>query len=74
MEGRDVKKFILYTLGRPKKIVAVIATLVVPMLVAVATVLITMGLLSGLGFPVHIMSSMIPIFLMPIAVLDDEYL
>ena len=51
-----------------------IATLVVPMLVAVATVLITMGLLSGLGFPVHIMSSMIPIFLMPIAVLDDEHL
>ncbi|MCM8813613.1 MAG: MMPL family transporter [Candidatus Omnitrophica bacterium] len=41
-----------------------------PMLVAIATVLITMGLLIGFGFPVHIMSSMIPIFLMPIAVLD----
>ena len=45
-----------------------------PMLLAVATVLITMGLLIGLGFPVHIMSSMIPIFLMPIAVLDSVHI
>jgi len=44
--------------------------IVAPMLVAMATVIITMGLLIGFGFPVHIMSSMIPIFLMPIAVLD----
>ena len=47
---------------------------IAPMLVAVATVLITMGLLIGLGFPVHIMSSMIPIFLMPIAVLDSVHI
>lgn len=45
-----------------------------PMILAVATVLITMGLLIGLGYPVHIMSSMIPIFLMPIAVLDSVHI
>jgi predicted RND superfamily exporter protein len=33
-----------------------------------------MGLLIGLGFTVHIMSSMIPIFLMPIAVVDSVHL
>lgn len=47
---------------------------IAPMLVAIATVLITMGLLIGFGFPVHIMSSMIPIFLMPIAVLDSVHI
>ncbi|MGB0468946.1 MAG: MMPL family transporter, partial [Pontibacterium sp.] len=36
-----------------------------PMIVAMATVIITMGLLIGQGYTVHIMSSMIPIFLMP---------
>ena len=51
-----------------------IKLIVSPMLLAVATVLITMGLLIGLGFPVHIMSSMIPIFLMPIAVLDSVHI
>lgn len=46
----------------------------VPMLVAMATVVITMGLLIGMGFTVHIMSSMIPIFLMPIAVVDSVHI
>ncbi|MGI9292536.1 MAG: MMPL family transporter, partial [Pseudomonadales bacterium] len=42
------------------------ATLIIaPMVVAMITVIATMGLLIGLGFTVHIMSSMIPIFLMP---------
>jgi len=41
---------------------------VAPMLLAMVTVISTMGLLIGLGYTVHIMSSMIPIFLMPIAV------
>jgi len=45
-----------------------------PMLVAMMSVTWTMGLLIGLGFTVHIMSSMIPIFLMPIAVLDSIHL
>lgn len=47
---------------------------VAPMIVAVLTVILTMGLLIGLGYPVHIMSSMIPIFLMPIAVLDSVHI
>ena len=51
------------------------ASLVVsPMIVAMATVVITMGALVGLGFTVHIMSSMIPIFLMPIAVVDSVHI
>lgn len=45
-----------------------------PMLVAMAAVLSTMGLLIGMGFTVHIMSSMIPIFLMPIAVVDSIHI
>ncbi len=47
---------------------------VAPMLVAMATVIISMGLLIGFGFTVHIMSSMIPIFLMPIAVVDSVHI
>ena len=31
-----------------------------PMIVAMTTVIVTMGLLIGMGFTVHIMSSMIP--------------
>jgi len=45
-----------------------------PMLVAMATVIITMGALIGQGHTVHIMSSMIPIFLMPITVVDSVHL
>lgn len=41
-----------------------------PMLVAMGSVIVTMGTLIGMGFAVHIMSSMIAIFLMPIAVVD----
>ncbi|MEJ2172990.1 MAG: efflux RND transporter permease subunit [Woeseiaceae bacterium] len=47
---------------------------IAPMLVAMATVIISMGLMIGLGFTVHIMSSMIPIFLMPIAVVDSVHI
>ncbi len=47
--------------------------LVAPMLLAMATVIATMGLLIGMGYTVHIMSSMIPIFLMPIAVVDSVH-
>ena len=49
-----------------RKLVLVIS----PMIVAMVSVICTMGLLIGLGYTVHIMSSMIPIFIMPIAVLD----
>jgi len=47
---------------------------IAPMLVAMATVIISMGLLIGMGYTVHIMSSMIPIFLMPIAVVDSVHI
>jgi hypothetical protein len=45
-----------------------------PMIVAMATVISTMGLLIGLGYSVHIMSSLIAIFLMPIAVVDSVHI
>lgn len=46
--------------------------LVVPaMLLSIVTVVSTMGLLTGSGNTLHIMSSMLPIFLMPIAILDS---
>ena len=53
-----------------RKLVLVIS----PMLVAMVSVISTMGLLIGFGYPVHIMSSMIPIFLMPIAVVDSVHI
>jgi len=53
-----------------RKLVLVIS----PMIVAMVSVISTMGLLIGLGYPVHIMSSMIPIFLMPVAVVDSVHI
>lgn len=51
-----------------------LALIVPAMLVAMGTVLATMGLMIGLGYTVHIMSSMIAIFLMPIAVVDSVHI
>ena len=51
-----------------------LALIVSPMLVALMSVTITMGGLIVAGFPIHIMSSMIPIFIMPIAVLDSIHI
>jgi predicted RND superfamily exporter protein len=51
-----------------------IPLIVAPMIVAMATVMITMGALIGMGYTVHIMSSMIAIFLMPIAVVDSVHI
>ncbi len=45
-----------------------------PMIVAMVSVLCTMGLLIATGNTVHIMSSMIAIFIMPIAVLDSVHI
>jgi predicted RND superfamily exporter protein len=53
-----------------RKIILIIS----PMIVAMVSVISSMGLLIGFGFPVHIMSSMIPIFLMPIAVVDSIHI
>jgi len=47
---------------------------VAAMLVAMLSVVWTMGLLTGTGFTLHVISSMIPIFLMPIAVLDSIHI
>lgn len=44
------------------------------LLIAISSVLITMGLFIAMGNTLHIMSSMIPIFIMPIAVLDSVHL
>ena len=45
-----------------------------PMIVAMVSVILTMGLLVITGNTIHIMSSMIPIFIMPIAVLDAVHI
>jgi len=45
-----------------------------PMMVAMVAVVVTMGTMIGAGFTVHIMSSMIPIFLMPIAVVNSVHI
>ena len=53
-----------------RKLVLIIA----PMIIAIVSVILTMGILIIAGFPVHIMSSMIPIFIMPIAVLNSVHI
>lgn len=45
-----------------------------PMMVAMFSIICTLGLLNGLGFTVHLMSSMIPTFLMPIAIVDSIHI
>jgi len=45
-----------------------------PLIVAVASVMCAMGFLIGTGNTVHILSSMIPVFLMPIAVVDSIHI
>ncbi len=51
-----------------------VSLIIAPMLIAIISILCTMGLLIGLGFDVHLMSSMIAIFLMPIAVADSVHI
>ncbi len=51
-----------------------IQLIVAPMIIALCTVIATMGLLIGTGNTLHIMSSMIPIFIMPIAVVDSVHI
>lgn len=60
----------LLMLGFFRKVILVLS----PMIVAMVCVLMTMGLLIVTGNTVHIMSSMIPIFIMPIAVLDAVHI
>ena len=51
-----------------------IVLVISPMIVALVTSLSTMALLVATGNTIHIMSSMIPIFIMPIAVLDSVHI
>ena len=51
-----------------------IRLIIAPLIIAMLSVIYTMGLLIGTGHTVHIMSSMIPIFLMPIAVVDSIHI
>mgnify|MGYP006284431229 CR=1 FL=1 len=53
-----------------RKLVLIIS----PMIVAMVSVICTMGMLIATGNTVHIMSSMIPIFIVPIAVLDAVHI
>ena len=48
--------------------------IVQPLILAMVSVIWTMGLLVATGQTIHIMSSMIPIFIMPIAVLDSIHI
>ncbi|MCJ2163536.1 MULTISPECIES: MMPL family transporter [unclassified Pseudodesulfovibrio] len=47
---------------------------ILPMIIATLSVVITMGFMIGTGFKVHIMSSMIPVFLMSISVVDSIHI
>ncbi len=51
-----------------------VSLIISPMIVAMMSIIWTMGLLIGAGYKVHIMSSMIPIFLMPISVVDSIHI
>ena len=51
-----------------------LSLVIAPMIVAIFTVVCTMGLLIGQGLAIHIMTSMIAIFLMPIAVADSVHI
>lgn len=53
-----------------KKLILIVA----PMIVAMVAALTTIGLLVVTGNTIHIMSSMIPIFIMPIAVLNSIHI
>jgi len=51
-----------------------VSLIISPMIVAMMSIIWVMGLLIGAGYKVHIMSSMIPIFLMPISVVDSIHI
>ena len=51
-----------------------LSLIVSPMILALVSVVYTMALLVATGNTIHIMSSMIPIFIMPIAVLDSIHI
>jgi hypothetical protein len=48
--------------------------IILPMIVATVAVVSSLGLMIAFGYPVHILSSMLPIFLMPIAICDTVHI
>ena len=79
-----VEMFIQMAISAPAAMVLIFALMwlffrrvniiISPMIVAMVSVIGAMGLLVATGNTVHIMSSMIPIFVMPIAVLDAVHI
>ncbi|MDM8523455.1 MMPL family transporter [Desulfococcaceae bacterium HSG8] len=79
-----VEMFIQMAVSAPAAMVVIFILLMIffhkiiliisPLIVALLSVIFTMGALIIAGFPIHIMSSMIPIFIMPIAVLDSVHI
>lgn len=79
-----VEMFIQMAVSAPLAMIAIFVLMLVffrkpllviaPIIVAMVSVICTMGLLIGTGHTLHIMSSMIPIFLMPIAVVDSIHI
>ncbi len=48
--------------------------IVLPMIIATVSVVSALGMMIAFGHPVHILSSMLPIFLMPIAICDSVHI
>lgn len=44
-----------------------------PLIIATVSIMVTMGLMIACGYPVHILSSMLPIFLMSISMVDSVH-
>ncbi len=44
-----------------------------PLIIATLSIVMTMGIMIGCGYPVHILNSMLPIFLMSIAMVDSVH-
>lgn len=79
-----IEMFSQMTLGSPLAMLVILFLLwfffrkwrlvILPMLIALCSVLSTMGLMIALGFEVHILSSMIPIFLMCIGAVSSIHI
>jgi len=47
--------------------------IILPMIIATVSIVVSMGLMIAFGYPIHILSSMLPIFLMSIAMVDSVH-
>ena len=78
-----VEMFTQMSVGSPLAMAVIVILLLIffrkwkivflPLIIATFSVLSTMGLMISLGFPVHILSSMLPVFLMTIAMVDSVH-